>query len=270
MAILATAKDFVERVLGPWLFMSFSVALMPKTILQLICAGKFRALFSFSELSSANFGNFWAIVGPTVKSEFKPNVIPLLEGRVRGGAIHDEVVNPPVSGIVLEIGAGSGMWTDVFANIAGMGPKDAGEKGDGYNLRRRTAEGTTAPASGIYKIYGVEPNPTSVKALRKRVTEFGLDGTYEVIPVGIEQITDSDAWDGNIEEGTVDSVVCICCLCSIPEPEKNIRLLYKLLKPGGRWYVHEHVQTDRGFFISWYQCKFSFFFFVYFSQELID
>jgi SAM-dependent methyltransferase len=259
MPVLATTKDFVENVFGPWLFMSFSIALLPKTIFQLIRAGKFRALFSFSELSSANFGNFWAIIGPTVKSEFKPNVIPLLEGRVRDGVIHDDVVNPAVSGIVLEIGAGSGMWTDVFASIAGRDlPKDTGEKGDGYNLRRRTAEGTTgttAPAPGITKIYGVEPNPTSVKALRKRVTEFGLDGTYQVIPVGIEQITDPDAWEGNIEEGTVDSVVCICCLCSIPEPEKNIRLLYKLLKPGGRWYVHEHVQTDRGFFIRWYQCK---------------
>lgn len=257
MAFFEAVKDaFLKVCFFPWLLMGFSLAHLPGTIWGLIRAGKFRALFSPSELCSENFGKLWATIGPTVKNDYKSNVIPLLEGRVRGGVIHDEVVSDPVSGVVLEVGAGSGMWTDVFASIVGVNPKDAEKTGQGYNLRRRTAEGTAASAApAITTIYGVEPNPISSKALRKRVTEFGLEGTYQVVPVGIEQVNDTDAWDGSIEEGSVDCIVCICCLCSIPEPEKNIKLLYKLLKPGGRWYVHEHVRTESNLFMRWYQCE---------------
>ncbi|KAK3179853.1 hypothetical protein K4F52_008771 [Lecanicillium sp. MT-2017a] len=259
MAILSSTKDFVEKTISPWIFMSWSLGHLPGTIVRLIRNGQFGTLLSPSELSFANFGNFWGSVGPLVKNDFKPNVIPLLEGRVRGGAIHDEVVSEPVSGVVLEVGAGSGMWTDVFASIAGLNPQDDGKNGEGYNLRRRTAGGGAVAPPAITKIYGVEPNPTSAKSLRKRVTEFGLEGTYEVVPVGIEQVNDPDAWSGSIEEGSVDCIVCICCLCSIPEPEKNVRLLYNLLKPGGRWYVHEHVRTESNFFMRWYQWYLDFF-----------
>ena len=153
----------------------------------------------------------------------------------------------PVNGVVLEIGAGSGMWADVFAKVNTSG-------GDEGEARRRKGA-----APGLTRVYGIEPNPTSAAALRRRVKDVGLEGTYEVVPVGIEQMNDPTAWAGRIEPGSVDCIVTILCLCSIPEPEKNIKLLYDCLKKGGRWYVYEHVQVDvrrGGYLLRLYQREF--------------
>ena len=70
--------------------------------------------------------------------------------------------------------------------------------------------------------------------------ELGLGDKYEVLPVGVEELATGD-W---IKEGKVDCIVSVLTLCSIPEPEKNIRLLYGYLKTKGRWFVYEHVRTD--------------------------
>lgn len=99
-------------------------------------------------------------------------------------------------------------------------------------MRRRKAGNKVTP------VYGIEPNPKSAAALQQRVNEIGLDNVYEVLPVAIECLED------RLEPESVDCIVTILCLCSIPEPEKNIELLYKSLKKGGRWYVVEHVRVD--------------------------
>lgn len=46
---------------------------------------------------------------------------------------------------------------------------------------------------------------------------------------------------GRIAEESVDCIVSVLCLCSIPDAKTNIAELYRCLKPGGRWYVYEHV-----------------------------
>jgi hypothetical protein len=47
------------------------------------------------------------------------------------------------------------------------------------------------------------------------------------------------------------------CLCSIPTPEKIIKELYPLLKPGGKWLVYEHVKTKyQGHFVGYWQSEF--------------
>ncbi|KEZ39562.1 hypothetical protein SAPIO_CDS9464 [Scedosporium apiospermum] len=164
-----------------------------------------------------------------MKKRSMPRVLPLLQGRVRHGQIYDEVRCAPLSGTVLEVGAGSGMWADVLATV-------------------------TEGVKGPLKIYGVEPNPYSAAALRKRTRDVGLDGVYEVLPVGIEKLGDPTATGVRVAPGSVDCVVTIQCLCSIPEPEKNARLLYNYLKKGGRWYVYEHIKVDDNLAaISWFQ-----------------
>lgn len=78
---------------------------------------------------------------------------------------------------------------------------------------------------------------------------------YEIVPVGIESIADPSKWDGKIEDGSVDCIVSVLCLCGIPEPEKNIKALYKSLKKGGRWYVYEHVKLKNNVWLGLYQRK---------------
>lgn len=56
-----------------------------------------------------------------------------------------------------------------------------------------------------------------------------------------------------IEEGTVDTVVTLAVLCSVPQPDQLIRDLYGHLKPGGKWIMYEPVRTPQAGFVAWYQ-----------------
>ena len=219
----------------PWILLGISAWFFFRTILKLVASGDLSILTSWPAFHEAWFANLWAYIAPDVKANAEPRVRALLEGRVREGRICNEVVGQPVEGVILEIGAGSGMWADVFAEVAGQAKSRGG--------------------SGPAKIYGVEPNSHSAAALKQRVKDVGLEGTYEVVPVGIEDLDNPTAWGGRIEPGSVDCVVTVQCLCSIPEPEKNIRLLHNYLKKGGRWYVYEHVRAEDGTAVPAFQRK---------------
>jgi SAM-dependent methyltransferase len=235
MSLLARIQKLFTHLIEPWLMIWLSISYIPSTVAGLISSGNYGKLFSPSAFSEELFGNFWVTMGPQAKAGAEQVVVPLLQGRVSGGKVCDEVVSTPVHGTVLEVGAGSGMWADVLARIHASG---AGKEG----LRSRRGD-----KGRITKIYGIEPNPISAATLRSRVKEVGLGDVYEVVPVGIESVTDPTAWDGKIEPGSVDCIVGIRCMCSIPDPKENIEHLYKLLKPGGTWYVFEHVKTTRGY-----------------------
>ncbi|KAK2058276.1 methyltransferase domain-containing protein [Colletotrichum caudatum] len=227
-------------LVGPWTFMSYSFYYLPPTILGLIRSADFATLLSPSRLQEVWFSAFWAWAGPQIRAGNADRMIALLEGRITGGSAVEDPVHPPISGVVLEIGAGSGLWVSLFSR--GSEKPGASQRG----LRRRVAE-------GVSKIYGVEPNADVHPALRERVREAGLEGTYEIVPTGIESLSDPAAWNGKIEKGSVDCIVSILCLCSIPEPEKNIPELYSYLKKGGRWYLFEHVKASRNWPIRLYQ-----------------
>lgn len=217
MAVL----DLVRGLLEPWIFITLSLSYLPGTILDLIRNADFSTFSSWDKFSFAWFGRFWTWAGPQVRSNGEARVSPLLQGRVRSGKIVPaaDAVQPGVGGTVIEIGPGSGMWVNIF------GDKYIGASvGNGERTR-------------VDKVYGIEPNPAHHAALAKRAEDAGLDGRYEVVPVGIEDITRL----GLIPKESVDAIVTVLCLCSIPEPEKNIRELYTYLKPGGRWFAYEHV-----------------------------
>ena len=60
------------------------------------------------------------------------------------------------------------------------------------------------------------------------------------VPVGkLSSVTRYE--ETGVQKGSVDAIVSLLCLCSIPEPDRNIKELHSYLKPGGRWYLYEHV-----------------------------
>lgn len=120
--------------------------------------------------------------------------------------------------MVLEIGPGSGEWVNLYDK----------EK--------------------VTKIYGVEPNKDHHDLLRRRIKEAGLSDIFVIVPVGVEEL--GEKWVGN---GSVDSVVTVQCLCSIPQPQEMINALYGYVKEGGQWIVYEHVVTHQGGLIALYQ-----------------
>ena len=95
--------------------------------------------------------------------------------------------------------------------------------------------------SKLTKVYGVEPNAGLHDALRTKVKECGLENIYEIIPCGVEDV--AALKKHGISAGSVDTVLSVQVLCSVPDPDEILRRLYILLKPGGRLITYEHVKS---------------------------
>ncbi len=95
--------------------------------------------------------------------------------------------------------------------------------------------------SNITKIYGVEPNLDLHAALRQTIKETGLSDIYEIVPCGVEDFDTLREY--GILEGSVDTVMSVQVLCSVPRPEVMVKAIYRLLKPGGQMIVYEHVKS---------------------------
>ena len=246
-AAMAPIQQILLTLSFPWRFIYMSLTFLPGTILRLFHAGEFSTLLSPSRLQSAWFSDFWAVAGPEVRSEAESQVVPLLEGRVHGAKVVDDAVHGGVGGTVIEVGPGSGMWVSLFSDkYLPRQDKDAKVRQRGGAAATR-ATGRTS----VTRVYGIEPNPGVHGLLRQQVRDAGLEGVYEVVPVGIESLFAS----GKIAPGSVDCIVTVLCLCSIPDPAYNIQQLYQCLKPGGKWFVYEHVRYDtrRSLFMRVYQ-----------------
>ncbi|KAI1284184.1 S-adenosyl-L-methionine-dependent methyltransferase [Xylaria sp. FL0933] len=265
----------------PWLFLSLSASYLPATLRTLFTTHSLPTslsilLLSPSRFRSLWFGHFWAYAGPQVRESAAPKVLPLLDGRVSGGRVLDTPAAPGIGGVVIEIGAATGLYVEVFSDRHLY--EDSGRQVEGRKNKKKRAN---TARSAITRVYGVEPNPAHHAALRRAVEAAGLQDVYEIVPVGIEDLCSSSSsssssssfsssdngggkgkkekekaekkWDGNIAPQSVDCIVSILCLCSIPDPQRHIRELYELLRPGGRWYVYEHVKARNMWYIRLYQ-----------------
>ena len=129
-------------------------------------------------------------------------------------------------GVCLDIGPGTGQWLYLFAR---------------------------ANNKDITKIYGVEPNRGMHAELRQNAVAAGLGDIYEIVGCGAEELDTK----GGIQKGSIDTIITVQCLCSVPTPEKIIKNLYPMLKPGGRWLVYEHIKTKhQGEFVGYWQSKY--------------
>ena len=93
----------------------------------------------------------------------------------------------------------------------------------------------------IIKVYGVEPNKALHKSLREKIKACGLMDVYEIVSCGIEDV-------GELEKhgvifNSIDTILSIQVLCSVPDLEKTLRRLYALLKPGGQLVMYEHMKS---------------------------
>lgn len=101
----------------------------------------------------------------------------------------------------------------------------------------------------IVKAYGPEPAIDMHPALQKNIDKAGLTGKYEILTSGAEpdSLIPALAKKGVIKaeglstDGIFDTICCIRVLCGIPHTEETIKELYRLLKPGGKMIVAEHV-----------------------------
>ena len=145
------------------------------------------------------------------------NMAPLLRTHARG--------------VILDVGPGAGNWLSLFTEVVRDGK--------------------------VRKIYGVEPNQEHHMALNRRVKEAGLEGVYEVLGAKAADLRSMKGIGENdlgISKGSVDTIVTLQVLCSVPQPRLLIHDLYEYLKPGGHWIVYEHVKTRfRGQLVEYWQ-----------------
>jgi SAM-dependent methyltransferase len=198
------------NLLAPLLLLSYSASDIPITIFRLLTSSPSK-LLSWASFQHAWFGYFWSWFSNLPR----PQLIAILSPLVRSHA----------SGIVLDIGPGSGQWVSLYSSTAHK----------------------------ITKIYGVEPNIEHHAALRRKVEEAGLKGIYEILPVGAQDLASV-----GLEEESVDTIVTLQTLCSCPGPQDVIKSLYPYLKKGGTWVVFEHVKTKySNDFVGYWQRKYN-------------
>ncbi|NJK51101.1 class I SAM-dependent methyltransferase [Candidatus Gracilibacteria bacterium] len=82
----------------------------------------------------------------------------------------------------------------------------------------------------IQKLITVDPNPGMNRRARKRIEESNI-------------IVDNRVLSGEdlpFEDESFDSVVSTWTLCSIPNVDRAIAQIYRVLKPGGKFFFIEH------------------------------
>ncbi|KXL41583.1 hypothetical protein M433DRAFT_58163 [Acidomyces richmondensis BFW] len=95
----------------------------------------------------------------------------------------------------------------------------------------------------VSKVWAVEPSEENMRALNREILQLGLYGSCQPLRCGIED-AETLHHVGVIDE-TVDTVVCILSLCTIPKPRDIISDLYSLMKPaGGQLLLLEHVASE--------------------------
>ena len=128
-------------------------------------------------------------------------------------------VIPEAYGVVLEIGIGPGS-----------------------NLKHYDS-------SKISKIYGVDPSIELNEIARKRANKLDLE---------IEFLIES-ASKLSVEDNSIDTVVSTYALCSIPEPDKTLQEIKRVLKKDGIFIFSEHgLSPDK--FVSFIQKSTDFFY----------
>ncbi|KAF2433142.1 S-adenosyl-L-methionine-dependent methyltransferase [Tothia fuscella] len=150
------------------------------------------------------FGALWARYGAAMSEEMPEGTIPLIA---------------TAQGVVLDIGPGSGTQLHLF------------------------------DPSKVTKVYGVEPAADLIPELIRNAEKAGLGTKYEAIVAGAESISLIPALAKrnllhNPEKGSTgifDTIVTIRVLCGVPHNEETAAGLFRLLKPGGRLLVVEHV-----------------------------
>lgn len=102
----------------------------------------------------------------------------------------------------------------------------------------------------VRRIYGVEPNEHFLVPLQQKITKLDLEAVYTPLVGKVED--EQLLREYGIVPGSLDCVLSIQVLCSVEDPAATAKLLYGLLRPGGRIIMWEH-QASRDVVSRWVQ-----------------
>jgi ubiquinone/menaquinone biosynthesis C-methylase UbiE len=105
-------------------------------------------------------------------------------------------------------------------------------EGDVLELAAGTARNLEHYPPGV-KITAVELSPEMLAIGRKRADDLGREAELRI----------GDVEDLEFPDESFDTVVCTLGLCTIPDPRKAINEAHRVLRPGGKLILLEHVRS---------------------------
>jgi ubiquinone/menaquinone biosynthesis C-methylase UbiE len=83
------------------------------------------------------------------------------------------------------------------------------------------------------KLIGIELSPEMLAIAQRRAEELGCEVDLRI----------GDAQELDFPDDTFDTVVCTLALCTIPDDRAAVAEAYRVLRPGGRLLLLEHVRS---------------------------
>lgn len=87
--------------------------------------------------------------------------------------------------------------------------------------------------AGDLPLTGIDLSHEMLAIARKRAAELGRD----------VELREADAHELPFEDTSFDSVVCTYSLCGIPDPERAVGEMKRVLRPGGRLVLVDHIRS---------------------------
>ncbi|RAL03185.1 EstA precursor [Aspergillus ibericus CBS 121593] len=226
-----TTKQWISSLFEPGQILLWAFKSYVKVNVETVLRGQILApLLHPSRLRDEAFGRFWVTFSTNRESDAPPPPPIPTSGEIQGSSDLIPPILSHASGIVLDVGPGTGTQMPLLRSPA------------------------------IQTIYGAEPCHGLHAELRARAISEGLSDKYYILPCGVEasdlipalqkqdllntNTTNPTAVLKNLEntgDGVFDTILCVRVLCSVPDMQQTIQSLYTLLRPGGKLLVVEHV-----------------------------
>jgi ubiquinone/menaquinone biosynthesis C-methylase UbiE len=82
-------------------------------------------------------------------------------------------------------------------------------------------------------VTGIDLTPGMLNRAVRRAAELGLTADLRI----------GDVQQMEFDDARFDSVIATCVFCSVPEPILGFREIKRVLKPGGKLYLLEHMRS---------------------------
>ncbi|MEM1503623.1 class I SAM-dependent methyltransferase [Domibacillus sp. 8LH] len=109
-------------------------------------------------------------------------------------------------------------------------------KAEGEVLEVGIGTGANLPfyPSKVTHVTGIDFSPKMIKLAQKEA---------EKAPVPVKLI-EMDAEELDFPDASFDTVVTACVFCSVPDPIQGLKEIKRVLKPGGKILMLEHMRSD--------------------------
>ena len=84
------------------------------------------------------------------------------------------------------------------------------------------------------RVTGIDLSDNMLGIARKRAADLGLD----------VDLREGDAHHLPFDDGSFDTVVCTFSLCNIPDVERAVSEMMRVLRPGGRLVLVDHIRSS--------------------------